>query len=535
MPKRYPQVGIVALCWLAAALRLHGLFANDFHPDEALYASFARQIAVWQDPLLLTFPVDKPPLFFYLQAGFFPFFGPVEWAARMLNLGASIALVALTGVLSWRLSGRAQGAILAAGLVTLSPLAIQFSASAFLDPFMTALVTAALALATDRRSSRWSGLALGLAVATKYQAWLFLPLLVALAWLYGWDRSAWRSWLAAFLPILAMVLAWDVLRSGRPALWTSQLTNFGGLRPILAGEMRPRAQAWQSLASYLFSPQRLYWLLLVAAPVFFWRLGTIPVRHLREGGSRSEVVGQEVPAGQKGRSLDPADAQLAAGSPYGRRSSRLIVTSLHGRQRAGDVLLVFFLAAYALLHWLLAIPAWDRYFLPILPLAAVVLARLIDIAAQSSGPALQTRGRIVLLVFVLVTALPAALAARNGRFPVGARSGADQGVGEVAPLLTGEPYGTVLYDHWYSWQWRYHLFNSAVYVSWFATPADLVEDLAVFGNTPGARYLAAPDSVAAQPVLQSVQDAGFDVQLAGRAQTPGGVVLFRIVPREEMP
>jgi hypothetical protein len=209
--------------------------------------------------------------------------------------------------------------------------------------------------------------------------------------------------------------------------------------------------------------------------------------------------------------------------------------SYEQRQRAGDALLVIFLAAYALLHWLLAIPAWDRYFLPILPLAAVVLARLIDIAAQSSAPALQARGRLVLLVVVLVAALPAALAARSGRFPVGARAGADQGAGEVAPLLAGEPYGTVLYDHWYSWQWRYHLFNSGVYVSWFDTPAELVEDLTVFGATPGTRYLAAPDSPAAGPALRSLQDAGFDVQLTGRAPAPGGVVLFRIVPREAVP
>ena len=35
---------------LAAFLRYPALFANSFHADEALFASFARSIAVWGDP-----------------------------------------------------------------------------------------------------------------------------------------------------------------------------------------------------------------------------------------------------------------------------------------------------------------------------------------------------------------------------------------------------------------------------------------------------------------------------------------------------
>ncbi len=85
------------LCILAAfALRLPGLFANTFSADEALFATWARYIATWRDPLLLTQLVDKPPLAFYLQALFFPFFGPVEWAARLPNFIAGLLLIPLT-------------------------------------------------------------------------------------------------------------------------------------------------------------------------------------------------------------------------------------------------------------------------------------------------------------------------------------------------------------------------------------------------------------------------------------------------------
>ena len=55
---------------LALFFRLPGLFANRFHADEALFASFARTIAVWRDPLLQMQPIDKPPLLFYAPALF---------------------------------------------------------------------------------------------------------------------------------------------------------------------------------------------------------------------------------------------------------------------------------------------------------------------------------------------------------------------------------------------------------------------------------------------------------------------------------
>ncbi|MEZ4516034.1 MAG: glycosyltransferase family 39 protein [Chloroflexota bacterium] len=120
MPSPY-RIGIIAACWAGAALRFHSLFANHFHADEALFASWARQIAVWRDPLLLTQPVDKPPLLFYLQALFFPLVGPVEWAARIPNLIASLLLIPLVGVLAWRLYGDGLTAALAAVFVALSP------------------------------------------------------------------------------------------------------------------------------------------------------------------------------------------------------------------------------------------------------------------------------------------------------------------------------------------------------------------------------------------------------------------------------
>ncbi|MGB4868961.1 MAG: phospholipid carrier-dependent glycosyltransferase, partial [Candidatus Promineifilaceae bacterium] len=144
------KVGLWSTVGITAVFRFHALFANTFHADEALFATWARFIATWRDPLLLTQAVDKPPLLFYLQALFYlyPVLGPTEIAARLPNFIASILLVPLVGVWAWRLYGDEVTAVLAALLLALSPFAIQFSATAFTDPLLTFWLVAAFAAAT---------------------------------------------------------------------------------------------------------------------------------------------------------------------------------------------------------------------------------------------------------------------------------------------------------------------------------------------------------------------------------------------------
>ncbi|MCA9939779.1 MAG: hypothetical protein KC418_14145, partial [Anaerolineales bacterium] len=71
MPAR-TRTWLMILILIGILWRVGGLFTHTFRPDEALFASYARLIAVWRDPLLQTQLVDKPPLAFYAQAAFFP-------------------------------------------------------------------------------------------------------------------------------------------------------------------------------------------------------------------------------------------------------------------------------------------------------------------------------------------------------------------------------------------------------------------------------------------------------------------------------
>jgi hypothetical protein len=137
------------------------------------------------------------------------------------------------------------------------------------------------------------------------------------------------------------------------------------------------------------------------------------------------------------------------------------------RSPQADRIILIFILGYGLFHWLFAIPVWDRYLLPLLPLLAILLARACDELREQwplVAPILQFRGNLVFLALVLVSA---SWAARNGRTSLGSSPKSDQGAAAIATTLADAPYGTVLYDHWFSWQWRYHLFDKRVFVSWF--------------------------------------------------------------------
>ena len=66
--------------------------------------------------------------------------------------------------------------------------------------------------------------------------------------------------------------------------------------------------------------------------------------------------------------------------------------------------------------------------------------------------------------------------------PIGGDHGAYDGIEHIAAELHSLPDGSVLYDHWLSWQWSFYLFDSRVYVSWFQGPDALSEDLSVNGH-----------------------------------------------------
>ena len=509
------RLRITAITLLAAVFRTHALFANSFHADEALFASWARLIAVWRDPLLMTVPVDKPPLLFYLQAIFFPLQGPVEWAARLPNYIASILLVPLVAAWVMQLWGEKKTAVFAAFLVAVSPLHIQFSATAFTDPLMTTLLVGALVagvrwqVARKKNVSPLAGVLFGLAVATKHQAWLFLPLVVGTAVIFRWRWQEWRRWLVGFVPVVLLVGLWEFARTGTFTLWSRQIDNFGGLRLIWSWELWPRLHSWWGLLETIWGGGITAVFLLV---VGCWLL----------------VAGWN----WKDRTqINTDERRFLFIFPRFLRPS--------ASHSSLDWLLVCFVLGYFLLHWVLAVPVWDRYLLPLVPILAVLVARSLGWFLEISHAKTQRRKdfffaalrlcvKLLLIGFLLVQGWEG----RNGRFPIGGQSNADQGAAVVAEWLDDAPYGTVLYDHWYSWQWNYHLFDKRVFVHWFPYPDALAEDLTAFGQDGNPRFLVVPDSDVALPVYRAVQSAGFQLETVPLLQD-SGMILFRIVSENQ--
>ena len=511
------RYGLIGLILLALALRLHDFFFGSFQADEALFASLARLIAVFRDPLLQNQLVDKPPLLFYLQALFYPLLGPVVQAARLPNLIASIFLVPLSFVLTWRLYRQEATSFMVALLIALSPLVIQYSATAYIDPLLITLLTLTLvivarnspvnSLRINRTSEQnngqdqhgstgaanhdfapWAaGLVFGLALAAKYQAILYLPLIIGLVLINQWRRRQWLQGFSAFAGVLAILLLWDFAQDGKLSLLGNQWRSIGGLRFIwsyeLTGRLDQLMQNWISIFPY---PAFMI-TVVVGTPVF----------------------------------ID---------SFFRRRN----------RSAAVDLLLLLFALGYFLLHWLVAIPIWSRYVLLVSPILIILFVRLVVKLARFSTGLVDNRTTTrfaaaslswLLLAVLLLVALGPAWNARNGDLKLSDYEQLDGSVEGIADFLSESSSGTVLYDHLYSWRWRYFLFDSETYVSWFANVQTLANDLAVFGRDGTPRYIALPNNETAQPIIRAVNDAGFQLEsviVQGLGEN-ADVSLFQIV------
>lgn len=490
-----PPSAILLVCLLAWALRLGPLYDNRFHPDEALFSTWSLQIARGENLLLTGVPIDKPPLLIYLNALSFYVFGQSELAARVPNLLASVVSV----VLVWKLGSSRLGTsrlgisplvggqatnllsnqsthLLPPLLLALSPFAISFAPTAFLDPTMIMFGLAAL-VAASRGRLGWAGILLGLSFATKIQGLFFAPLI----WVFSRQVDKETSGLGArlfrlalgFASIALLILAWDRARGGLP-FWQQQTINYGDIRLIYADEVGPRLTGWLAFLPYFFGP-------------IVGLLGLIGLpRWLR---------------------VSPRDRWL-----------------------------LLWLVAILAMHWLFNFPVWDRYVLLLVPSAALVLGKAIGqwvnwVIGQSvnwSSDRLVT----VLFVFIAVLILPFSVAAAESQYPIGGDHGANDGIDQVAIFLKSLPSGTVVYDHWLAWELDYYVGGGFVFLAYFDTPAALQDDLRVFGGAN--RYVIFPGHESPDRVADAIGEVGYTLQAVFTTQNRFGqtsFTVFKISPR----
>jgi hypothetical protein len=195
-----------------------------------------------------------------------------------------------------------------------------------------------------------------------------------------------------------------------------------------------------------------------------------------------------------------------------------------------DCVLTGYLLLYLAVYWLMAFNVWDRYLLPVLPIWLLLLARVLRLIAYSLQRAgyqlsqrVYQRSRVLaaldlgfrrilsfgLPALLLLLVAPRAVLAARSAYPIGGDHGAYDGIDGAARFLRTLPQGSVLYDHWLSWEWNFYLFGAPVYVSWFPSPDSLTTDLKAFGAS-SPRFLAVPAWEGEAEVRSAAAGAGYD-------------------------
>jgi hypothetical protein len=556
-----PRVILIALLILGVLARVPPIAANRFHPDEALYSDWALRILSGQDTMLSGVPVDKPPLFLYILALAFGLFGPTEAAARLPSLLAGTASIALAYGLGRRLYGTAAG-LVAATLMAASPFNVLFSATAFTDPLMVALVLASCWAVADGRPGL-AGVFLGLAEATKQQALFFLPLVIGLAVLSGnreignssieirflrengFPRPAGAGHLclrrtlrcasgtgrcrqgglqvakivAGFLLAFAPAVAWDLLRAQQPGFLTQGLLSYGGLTltPRVVGE---QMTGWLALLRYGTAAPALNTIFAAGLPVLL--LYDLLARWPEEGSRR-------------------------------------------------DLLLVGFAVFFLLAHSVLSFKVWDRYLLGLMPVLALLLTRVLllpyaigyifftaESAEDAARPGLRQRARKIIffplrslrslrlkfafqgnpgpwagiygygmaLLLAATLALPLRDAAAS-RFPVGGDHGAYAGIDAVAAYFRGHvPSEATLYHQALGYHFRFYLHDSPYLFRWYQTAQELATDARQRAGSP--RYVVFPAWQSATETRLALEGEGLVMHPVYQVYRDDGSVSFTV-------
>jgi 4-amino-4-deoxy-L-arabinose transferase-like glycosyltransferase len=475
---------VLAATLVGAALRLPLVGRFPLREDEAIYAYWALHGA-HVDPLFLTVWPDKPPLFIWLLAAAFQLGGATPETARLVNVVLSAAAIPLVALAAYRWWGRA-AAVAAAVALALNPFAISFGPTAYTDPLLVCAGAGAVALVAWRRFF-WAGVLLGAAIMTKQQGLLFIPLLAALG---GWElrhaggKAILRDaglLVAGVLLVAGPILVWDSLRwAVAPSPWDLGARNVGGVALAEPALWLARGQAWLALAGYLVASRWLTMALLVVGGGLVVSLFLLP-------------------------------------APQPRRYVPALILAAWG---------IGFLA----LHGITTVQVWDRYLLPlVLPLALVIGAgagRVGEVAAELAPSTASTR-RMAFpaatwlaapALLVLLLTLSPAMAAADGRLPIGGDHGDYAGLEEASAWVrhaapegaaSGATPGVVLYHHALGWQHEFYLFDAVqrgtIELRWYPSAVYLADNATKTAHK--RRFVIVPDWVSAREL---------DLQLAAR-------------------
>src|SRR5438067_471621 len=207
-------VAAVLYCWALGDRTLQPYYAAAIHSMSQNLSAF---MFAGYDPVGVV-SVDKPPMSFWLQAIVAWGFGYHWWLVALVQAAEGVAAVFVLHRTVRRWAGE-HTALLAAGLLALSPVAIAIDRDVQPDALLVLLLLLAaycVTRAVEEGRTGWlvsAGALVGLAFLAKMlAAWVVLPAL-ALAYLaapVGRGRRLWQLALAGVVT-LAVSLSWPVL------------------------------------------------------------------------------------------------------------------------------------------------------------------------------------------------------------------------------------------------------------------------------------------------------------------------------------
>jgi hypothetical protein len=343
--------------------------------------------------------------------------------------------------------------------------------TAFTDPLMLMWLLVA-ALAALRRQWVWCGLWWGLALATKQDAILVAPLLAGMAWAMSPGGRRWRPLAAIGLGVAGPVLAvamWTLARP-QPDFLSASWQNYGALTLVAGDRLAGQASAWLDLM-----PSVAPGILLI-------------------GGAAAMVAM--------------------------RRADR----------RSADFWLPICASLWLIVHVIVSFPAWDRYALPLAPVAAIWLARM--------GIWWYDRLRVRPLQIALATAwalclLLPARAALAGEIRVARDFDRHAGIDVIGDYFwKTDTSATVLYVRDLSWEVDYYTFGRELDRRWFPDVETLAADAAHMRNAK--RYIVLADWEASRAELAAALAAdglsASPVLVTTRADGHPALYLLHITP-----
>jgi 4-amino-4-deoxy-L-arabinose transferase-like glycosyltransferase len=484
------QLTLAIIFGLGIVLPLPPLVNSPLHPDEALYAYWAKLISSGIDPMLDSVPIDKPPLFIYLVALCFKWLGSADTVARLPSLLAHLIIIGLTFKVGQTLYDTRIG-ILAAFLVAVSPFSILFAPTALTDPLMVAFVMLAAWAALNQKPVG-AGLGLGLAAATKQQGIFFLPLILGFLVLAQPSRvrhlrsnplkNPLLQYLLSFSLGLIIPLIWDLNRTQRPGFWLQSSLSYGGLTSAIP-QLVGRFLSFVDLLTFVTAQPALNLIFIIGLPLLLLRGWLFPAPQLS--------------------------------------------------QRYADWLLVSFCFFFVLLHTLFTFQVWDRYLLGLVPLLCLVLARVLHLpdVLLKSWPMIPT-----VLAFTLVIGLMASPIhiAVNAGYPLGGDHGAFAGTDEIAAYLRQHAGANVtLYHHWLGTHWRYYLFGFPYDFRYWRSAEDLAQQAKA--NAHGIQYIGFPAWQSTTPVQLALSDVGLILAPVFKTIRPDGAPAIFLYKIEAIP